>query len=89
VKPVDPRLFRQAGPARRYLVLCTVSGLADAVLILLQAQALATVVAAGFLHGLTVRGATPWLVTAAAAALGRGTLAWAGESAAPPTSAAG
>lgn len=88
MKPLDPRLFRQAGPARRYLLLCSVSGVADAVLLVVQAVALATVVADGFLHGLTVHAALPWLLLAATAALGRGALAWIGESAAASTSAA-
>lgn len=88
MKPMDPRLFRQAGPARRFLTLCVAAGIADAVLIVVQAGALATVVADGFLHGLTVAGATPYLITAALAVVGRSALAWIGESAAASTSAA-
>ncbi|GAA2006929.1 thiol reductant ABC exporter subunit CydD [Catenulispora subtropica] len=88
MRPVDPRLFRQAGAARRYLALCVAAGVADAVLIVVQAGALATVVADGFLHGLTVSAATPHLLVAAAAVGGRSALAWIGESAAAGTSAA-
>jgi ATP-binding cassette, subfamily C, bacterial CydD len=40
VKAVDPRLFRQAGPARAYLIAAITLGLAGAVLILLQADML-------------------------------------------------
>jgi hypothetical protein len=38
VKAVDPRLLRQAGPARGYLAVTVALGLAGAVLILLQAE---------------------------------------------------
>ncbi|NUP51575.1 MAG: thiol reductant ABC exporter subunit CydD [Catenulispora sp.] len=88
MRPVDPRLFRQAGAARRFLAVCVVAGIADAVLIVVQAGALATVVADGFLHGLTVSAATPYLLVAAAAVGGRSVLTWVGESAAAATSAA-
>jgi thiol reductant ABC exporter CydD subunit len=45
VKAVDPRLFRQAGPARTYLVAAITLGLAGAVLILLQADMLSRLLA--------------------------------------------
>lgn len=88
MKPMDPRLFRQAGPARRYLALCVAAGVADAALIIVQAEMLATVVADGFLHGLTVSAATPYLAVAVLAVVGRSILTWVGESGAASTSAA-
>jgi ATP-binding cassette, subfamily C, bacterial CydD len=45
VKAVDPRLFRQAGPARAYLTAAITLGLAGAVLILLQADMLSRLLA--------------------------------------------
>jgi ATP-binding cassette, subfamily C, bacterial CydD len=45
VKAVDPRLFRQAGPARAYLIAAITLGLAGAVLILLQADMLSRLLA--------------------------------------------
>jgi thiol reductant ABC exporter CydD subunit len=45
VKAVDPRLFRQAGPARAYLITSIALGLAGAVLILLQADMLSRLLA--------------------------------------------
>lgn len=88
MKPMDPRLFRQAGPARRYLALCVAAGVADAVLIVVQAGALATVIADGFLHGLTVSAARPYLLVVIAAVIGRALLTWLTESAAASASAA-
>ncbi|HEX3714140.1 MAG TPA: thiol reductant ABC exporter subunit CydD [Trebonia sp.] len=45
MKAVDPRLFRQAGPARAYLITSIALGLAGAVLILLQADMLSRLLA--------------------------------------------
>jgi len=45
VKAVDPRLFRQAGAARAYLIAAITLGLAGAVLILLQADMLSRLLA--------------------------------------------
>jgi ATP-binding cassette, subfamily C, bacterial CydD len=45
VKAVDPRLFRQAGPARAYLIAAITLGLAGAVLILVQADMLSRLLA--------------------------------------------
>jgi len=45
VRPVDPRLFRQAGAARGYLAVTVALGAAGTVLILLQAGLLATALA--------------------------------------------
>jgi ATP-binding cassette, subfamily C, bacterial CydD len=45
VKAVDPRLFRQTGPARAYLTVSIALGLAGAVLILLQADMLSRLLA--------------------------------------------
>ena len=45
MKAVDPRLFRQAGPARAYLIAAIALGLAGAVLILLQADMLSRLLA--------------------------------------------
>ena len=45
MKAVDPRLFRQAGPARAYLIGAITLGLAGAVLILLQADMLSRLLA--------------------------------------------
>ena len=45
MKAVDPRLFRQAGPARAYLTASIAAGLAGALLILLQADMLSRLLA--------------------------------------------
>ncbi|MEY9931392.1 ATP-binding cassette subfamily C protein CydD [Catenulispora sp. GP43] len=88
MKPVDPRLFAQARVARAYLLLCVAFGLADAILLVVGAGALAGVVADGFLHGLTPARALPALAVVTACVIGRSVLAWAGDAAATATSAA-
>jgi thiol reductant ABC exporter CydD subunit len=88
VKPVDPRLFARARVARGYLVLCVAFGLADAILLVVGAGALAGVVADGFLHGLTAARAVPALVVVTVCVTGRSVLAWVGDAAATATSAA-
>jgi ATP-binding cassette, subfamily C, bacterial CydD len=63
VKAIDPRLFRQAGPARAYLIAAIMLGLAGAVLILLQADMLSRLLAgAGRGTGVAaLAGALAWL----------------------------
>ncbi|RJK97623.1 thiol reductant ABC exporter subunit CydD [Vallicoccus soli] len=85
--PVDPRLLREARPAAAYLVLCVAVGLVTAVLVVLQAELVASAVARA------VHGAGPGQVGGAVLALGavlaaRAGLSWLTESLAARTSAA-
>jgi ATP-binding cassette, subfamily C, bacterial CydD len=81
VRAVDPRLFRQAGPARAYLIAAITLGLAGAVLILLQADMLSRLLAgAGRGTGVAaLAGALAWLGVALA---GRAAAAAGAEAAA-------
>jgi ATP-binding cassette, subfamily C, bacterial CydD len=81
VRPVDPRLLRQAGAARGYLAVTVGLGTAGTVLILLQAGLLATALA-GAAHGIGIgalAGTLAWLGVVLA---GRAAAAAGGEAAA-------
>jgi thiol reductant ABC exporter CydD subunit len=81
VKAVDPRLFRQAGPARAYLTVSIALGLAGAVLILLQADMLSRLLA-GAARGTGVAALAGTLGWLAAVLAGRALAATGAESAA-------
>ena len=81
MRPVDPRLFRQAGAARGYLAVTVALGAAGTVLILLQAGLLATALA-GAARGIGIgalAGTLAWLGVVLA---GRAAAAAGGEAAA-------
>jgi ATP-binding cassette, subfamily C, bacterial CydD len=81
VRPVDPRLLRQAGTARGYLAVTIGLGLASAVLILLQAGLLSQALA-GAARGTGVR-ALGWMLAWLGVVLaGRAAAASGGETAA-------
>jgi ATP-binding cassette, subfamily C, bacterial CydD len=81
VKAVDPRLLRQAGPARAYLAVAIALGLAGAVLILLQADMLSRLLA-GAARGTGVAALAGTLGWLAAVLAGRAMAAAGGEGAA-------
>ncbi|HUJ55780.1 MAG TPA: thiol reductant ABC exporter subunit CydD [Gaiellaceae bacterium] len=80
MRPVDPRLLREAPPARRFLAIAALLGLADAAAAIAQAAALGLLVAHVLLGHRTLRAVTPELEVLVAAALVRGLLAWALEA---------
>ena len=82
MRPLDPRLLREAAAARRFVVLGAGLALATALLLMVQAQLLSTVVARGFLGGDGVAVLAPLLGGVAAVVLGRALLAWAADVAA-------
>jgi len=88
VKPLDPRLLRQARQARVYIAAVTGLGLLTAALIIAQAQVLATGISAAFLHGATVTALRGTLAALAVVVAGRVVVAWATEAASYHASAA-
>ena len=78
MRPLDPRLLRQARAARTLLSVDTAIGLVAAVLVLVQASLLARVVAHSF-HGAALAGVSGDLVLLALVFCARGVLAWAFE----------
>ncbi len=86
-RPLDPRLLRHAAAARRFVLAALAIAVATALLVMVQAQLLATVVADGFLGGAGLAALLPLLGFAALAVAGRAGLAWAGEVAAYRASA--
>lgn len=77
MRPVDPRLWREAPAARRFLVAAAAGAAVSAAATIAQAALLADVVAGAFLHG-RVLGAQLAALFAIAAV--RGALAWGLES---------
>jgi ATP-binding cassette, subfamily C, bacterial CydD len=86
--PFDNRLLRHARPTRGYVAVSVVIGLAQAVLAVAQAYALATVVVGAFLQGRDVAALAVPLGILAGAIAARALLAWAAEVVAHRTSAA-
>ena len=80
MRPVDPRLLREAPAARRFLGIAAVLGLLVAAAIVAQAVALGRIVDGAFLRHKPLSSLTPELVTLVAAAAARAVLAWALES---------
>ncbi|WP_418276451.1 thiol reductant ABC exporter subunit CydD [Isoptericola jiangsuensis] len=86
MRPLDPRLLRQAGAARSYVLLTTALGIASAALVVVQAfaiaHALGPVVVATSPQGDGVvdrEAITRWLVVLACAVVGRAGVAFAQE----------
>ncbi|TCK22338.1 thiol reductant ABC exporter subunit CydD [Pseudonocardia endophytica] len=82
MRPLDPRLLREAAAARRFVVLGAGIAVVAAVLVLVQAELLSRLVAEGFLGGAGLAALAPALAGVAAVTLGRAGLVWAGEAAA-------
>jgi ATP-binding cassette subfamily C protein CydD len=80
VRALDPRLLREAPPARRFLVACIGLAVATAAAIVAQAALLGHVVAQAFLAGRGLGDLTRPLVALAAVSVARGVLAWAFET---------
>jgi ATP-binding cassette, subfamily C, bacterial CydD len=87
VRAVDPRLLRQAGPARGYLAVTVALGLAGAVLILLQADLLSRALA-GAARGTGIGALSGVLAWLGAVLAGRAAAAAGGEAAALRAAAA-
>ena len=85
---VDRRLLRHTRSTRTFLVLSAVIGTAQAVLILLQAWLLATIITDAFLGGLELDRLRSPLAALAATLLGRAALSWVAEVVAQRCSAA-
>lgn len=82
MKPLDPRLLRHAAAARRFVLLAAGLAVASAVLVIVQAQLLATGVTRAFLGGAGLAELEPVLLGLMAVVTGRAILGWAGEVAA-------
>ncbi|GAA4542217.1 thiol reductant ABC exporter subunit CydD [Pseudonocardia xishanensis] len=87
MKPLDPRLLRQASAARRFVLLGLGVAVAAAALVMVQADLLSRVVAEGFLGGVRLDVLGPVLGLLLAAVAGRAGLAWIAEVAAHRASA--
>ena len=87
MKPLDPRLLRYARSTRAFLVVAIVVGALTAVLVVLQAYALADIVTGTFQHGLDVDALRPALVALAAIVVARAALAFLSDWAAQRSSA--
>ncbi|MDO8149067.1 thiol reductant ABC exporter subunit CydD [Isoptericola sp. b515] len=86
MRPLDPRLLRQARAARSYVLLTTALGVASAALVVVQAFAIAFVLgpvviatSPGGDGVVDQSGTARWLAVLAAAAAGRALVAWAQE----------
>jgi len=88
MRPLDPRLLRQARQARVYIAAVSGLGLLTAALIIVQAQLLATGIVGTFTRGDTIRALRPVLVALAAVVAGRVVVAWVTEAASYHASAA-
>ena len=88
MKPFDPRLLRHARQARLPVAAVAGLGVAAAGLIIVQAQLLATAIAAAFGDGATLGALRGILLALAAVLAGRVVVAWAGEIASFRASAA-
>ncbi len=88
MKPFDPRLLRHARAARLPVAAVAGLGALAAGLIIVQAQLLASAIAAAFTGGATLGALRGTLLVLAAVLAGRVVVAWAGEIAAYRASAA-
>jgi thiol reductant ABC exporter, CydD subunit len=82
MKPLDPRLLRQARSTGRYLAAVALLGVVGAALVIAQAVLLADAITRVFLGGAGVSELVTPLVVLAAIVLARAGLAWVGEVAA-------
>jgi len=80
VRPVDPRLMREAPAARRFLVVAALLGLVNAAAVVAQAVALGKLVAAVLLDGQSLAQVRPELLVLVVTAVVRALVAWALES---------
>ncbi|TCO61961.1 thiol reductant ABC exporter subunit CydD [Actinocrispum wychmicini] len=82
MRPLDPRLLRHASAARPFVITCAALGVATAVLVLCQAELLATIITRAFLDhaGLSVL-ALP-IGALVLVVLGRSGIAWLAETSA-------
>ena len=87
MKPLDPRLLRYARSTRAFLVVAIVVGALTAVLVVLQAYALADIVTGTFQHGLDVDALRPTLIALATIVVARAALAFLSDWAAQRSSA--
>ncbi len=87
MKPLDPRLLRRARSTRSFLALTVGLGLATAVVVIVQATALAEVIAGAFVGGAGLDDLTGALGLLAVAVLARAGLAWGSEVASQRASA--
>ncbi|ADI08434.1 putative ABC transporter ATP-binding protein and permease component [Streptomyces bingchenggensis BCW-1] len=88
MKPVDPRLLRQARATRLFLAASVALGLVSAGLVVAQAMLIAEVVVAAFVHGAAPGELGRPLTLLAAVAVGRAAVAWLTELAAHRAGAA-
>jgi len=88
VKPLDPRLLRHAGQARRYIAAVAVLGTLTAGLVIIQAQLLAGAIAGAFEQGDTLAVLRGTVIALAAVVAGRVLVAWGTEAASYHASAA-
>lgn len=86
MRPLDPRLLRQARAARSYVLLTTVLGVASAALVVVQAFAIANTLGPAIVAtspggdgALDRAEIVRWLAVLAGAAVGRAAVAWAQE----------
>jgi ABC-type transport system involved in cytochrome bd biosynthesis fused ATPase/permease subunit len=82
MKPLDPRLLRHAAAARRFVGLAAAVAVASAVLVMVQAQLLATGIDRAFLGGAGLDELGPLLWALLAVAAARAVLGWGAEVAA-------
>lgn len=88
MKPIDPRLLRQARATRLFLAASVALGLVSAGLVVAQAMLIAEVVVAAFVHGAAPGELGRPLALLAAVAVGRAAVAWLTELAAHRAGAA-
>lgn len=80
MRPVDPRLLREAPSARRFLGAAALLAALSAAATIAQAALLARVIVGAFLHGQTASQLAPELAALFGLAVVRGAIAWALES---------
>ncbi|GAA5162431.1 thiol reductant ABC exporter subunit CydD [Pseudonocardia eucalypti] len=88
MRPVDPRLLRHAGAARRFILVAAALGVAGAGLVIAQAGLLATVISRAFLDHTPLDALLSVLGLLAAVVVGRAALAWLSETTAHRAAAA-
>ncbi|WP_435582807.1 thiol reductant ABC exporter subunit CydD [Amycolatopsis thermoflava] len=88
MRPLDPRLLRHARAARPFVLGCAALGVATALLVLVQADLLATAITGAFLDGTTLAALTVPVLLLAVVVLGRSGIAWLSEMLAHRASAA-
>ncbi|KWX10008.1 ABC transporter ATPase, partial [Carbonactinospora thermoautotrophica] len=88
MRPLDPRLLREARPVRAFLSASVAFGVAGAVLLVAQATLLADLVARTFLAGAGLAELSGGLATLAAVVVARAALAGLAETVAHRTSGA-